>query len=588
MKKIVVLLLLLCPAVVVVANDGSFTVSGNQLIPIVETDVRVQKEILSLDRVGNQIKVSVYYEFFNPAEPKDLLVGFEASGPYMFDVENAMKVFPEHPNMRGFTVVMNGSPLSWHVAHINSFGHFDDNYQWVEDPYYKNGSFREMTDRQCKDALKNSDPLDYPFQFVYYFTAHFNTGLNIVQHTYFYDPYGSQGMGWQFSYVLTAACRWANRQIDDFTLHVNLGDRSSFCIEPSFYSSCSEWTFDGAGKVEPGFSAEAYFLGSHDLFHVREGGITFHKTEFRPKGELHAFKPIFFLYWGGSLSNDYIKDFINECYYDLEKPSDLLDPITLENRQLLRNLPFAYRGYVFKTASLQRFFEATPWYVPDPSYVATMDSLNPNERAWVLFWADDSSVPFADLGLSVKWAMCNIGASKPGEYGDYYAWGETNPKTCYNWTSYRFCKGDQDMLTKYCPSGKKEFWGGTDAVADNKSKLEPGDDVAHIKLGGKWRIPTEAEWRELQSRCRWEWTIKNGHYGYEVTGPSGNSIFLPAAGRKYDATLNFDGSGGFYWSSSLNEDLPYRAWYVDFDSGKIGNKSLGRYYGRSVRAVSDY
>ena len=395
MRRIIALLSLLCVAFWASANDGSFTVSGNQLIPIIETDIRVQKEILSLDRIGNQIKVSVYYEFFNPVEPKDLLVGFEASGPYMFSLEEAMKAFPEHPNMRGFKVIMNGTPLSWQVAHIDSFGHYDDNYQWVKDPYYKNGRFRNMSDRQCKEALRNSEEaFDYPFQFVYYFTAHFESGLNIIEHSYIYDVSSSQGAAWEFSYVLTAACRWANKGIDDFTLHVNMGDRASFCIDPSFYSSYREWTFDGAGRVEQNYSNEAYFLGSYDLFHVRDGGITFRKTKFRPKGELYVFEPMTFPLWNNEwlISNKYIKDFIGVCYYDLEKPSDLREPITLDNRLILRNLPFAYRGYVFKKASLQRIFESTPWYVPDPSYKADMETLTKEEKEWVMFWAKDSEL----------------------------------------------------------------------------------------------------------------------------------------------------------------------------------------------------
>lgn len=392
MKNLFALLLSLCTAVWAVANDGSFTMSGNQLIPIVESDIGVQKEILSLNRVGNQIQVSVYYEFFNPAEPKDLLVGFEAAGPYMFNLDDAMRAFPEHPNMRGFKVFVNGAPLSWQVAHIGFSGHFDENNEWVEEPYYKNGNFRKMTDRQCKDALRESEDFDYPFYFVYYFTAHFNKGLNIIMHTYNYDLSSSSGAFWKFSYILTAACRWANRRIDDFTLHVNMGDRCSFCVDPSFYGSCREWSFDVAGRAEPNYSEEAFFMGSYDLFHVRDGGMTFHKTKFRPEGELYVFQPMPLAYEiiERFISDESIKDFISGCYYDLQKPTDIQEAICPENRQILRNLPFAYHGYVFKNASLQRFFEDTSWYVPNPKYKVDMNSLTKGEKEWVQFWAQDN------------------------------------------------------------------------------------------------------------------------------------------------------------------------------------------------------
>ena len=110
-----------------------------------------------------------------------------------------------------------------------------------------------------------------------------------------------------------------------------------------------------------------------------------------------------------------------------------------------------------------------------------------------------------DLGLSVKWASFNLGASKPEEYGDHYAWGEITSKDNYSWTTYKWCTGAEDKLTKYCPKDKAGDW---DATAkpdgpDGEVKLLPSDDVAHVKLGGKWRMPTDAEWKELLENCTW-------------------------------------------------------------------------------------
>ena len=170
---------------------------------------------------------------------------------------------------------------------------------------------------------------------------------------------------------------------------------------------------------------------------------------------------------------------------------------------------------------------------------------------------------YVDLGLSVKWATCNLGASKPEEYGDYYAWGETETKTNYGWSTYKWCKGDYDKLTKYCPSNKSGYWAGYGSP-DGKTSLELSDDVAHIKLGGKWRLPTDAEWTELRERCKWTWTSTNSVNGYKVTGPNGNSIFLPAAGYRYDTLLVDVGSYGEYRSSSLYTGYPNVAYYVFF------------------------
>ena len=186
-----------------------------------------------------------------------------------------------------------------------------------------------------------------------------------------------------------------------------------------------------------------------------------------------------------------------------------------------------------------------------------------------------------DLGLSVKWATCNVGANKPEEYGDYYAWGETEPKTTYNWSTYKWCNGSNITLTKYNTSSY-------DGTVDNKTVLDPEDDAARANWGGAWRMPTDGEWAELVDECTWEWknAYKGTTAGYLVTSKiNSNSIFLPAAGFRRSDDLNFAGNSGYYWSSSLFTDYPYFAWDVLFYSDFVYRFDNSRYYGRSVRPV---
>ena len=185
---------------------------------------------------------------------------------------------------------------------------------------------------------------------------------------------------------------------------------------------------------------------------------------------------------------------------------------------------------------------------------------------------------FVDLGLSVKWATMNIGANVPEEYGDYFAWGETKPKSTYTWSTYKWCKGSYTTMTKYCT---KSNYG----TVDNKSVLELEDDAAHVNWGGTWRMPTRAEIEELLGKCTWTWTTQNGVNGYLVTGPNGASVFLPAAGYRDDSSLYDAGSDGYYWSSSLYPDDDYYAFDLFFGSGYTGWGSSGRFGGHSVRAV---
>ena len=190
---------------------------------------------------------------------------------------------------------------------------------------------------------------------------------------------------------------------------------------------------------------------------------------------------------------------------------------------------------------------------------------------------------YVDLGLpsGIKWATCNIGATKPEGYGGYYAWGETEEKDCYDWSTYKWCNGSKGSITKYCTDSSY-------GTVDNKTVLEPQDDVAHVRWGGRWRMPTIEEQKELLDNCTCTWTTQNGVKGYKVTSKTnGNSIFLPAAGCHNGAGVNLEGVLGSYWSASLDGDSSGFAYCLDLSSDNCGMDSCGRSYGRSVRPVSE-
>ena len=166
-----------------------------------------------------------------------------------------------------------------------------------------------------------------------------------------------------------------------------------------------------------------------------------------------------------------------------------------------------------------------------------------------------ASSGMVDLGLSVLWATCNVGAVVPEEFGNYYAWGETAPKSSYSWASYKWSGGSAQSLTKYC--GTNGF--GQNGYLDNKTDLDLEDDAARANLGEGWRMPTEQEAKELQENCSWEWTELNKVPGFKVTSlKNGNSIFLPAAGRATNRGQAEVRISLYYWASSLNKAYPHR------------------------------
>ena len=187
---------------------------------------------------------------------------------------------------------------------------------------------------------------------------------------------------------------------------------------------------------------------------------------------------------------------------------------------------------------------------------------------------------YVDLGLpsGIKWATCNIGADVPEGNGDYFAWGEVEPKYTYSWATYKWCNGSSSTFTKYNTSSSF-------GTADNKTVLDLEDDAAHANWGSKWRMPTNEEWEELRSNCTWTWATIKGTRGYEVKGPNGNSIFLPAAGYRYLDDLCSVGDFGQYWSNSLYMGYPFIAWIMLFDSDYMYMDNYYRYYGMPIRPV---
>ena len=192
---------------------------------------------------------------------------------------------------------------------------------------------------------------------------------------------------------------------------------------------------------------------------------------------------------------------------------------------------------------------------------------------------------YVDLGLSVKWAKLNIGASNIDDYGYYFAWGETEPKTEYSWDSYKYANNSYTMLKKY--NVNSEY-----GKVDNKRVLDPEDDAARVMWGEGWRIPTQAEIDELNDpeNCDWMPAVSvNGVIGFGVIskkpGFENAAIFIPAAGYIYDSTYYYVGEQGYYWSSSLNVDRPCAGYEFDYATDYHSKFFMDRNAGLPIRPV---
>ena len=193
-------------------------------------------------------------------------------------------------------------------------------------------------------------------------------------------------------------------------------------------------------------------------------------------------------------------------------------------------------------------------------------------------------IEYVDLGLpsGLKWAKCNIGATSETDYGDYFMWGSTTPNTASQctWSNAPFNNGSDSYNEEYFTTYKSEW-------LDDNGNLKPEYDAARAIMGGDWRMPTMDDFIELLDNTTNEWTQVNGVNGYKFTGSNGNSIFIPASGRRSGSWFDRQGSVGYVWSSSLYAPHPTYAWYLHLSSDSCYMSYGSRCYGQSVRGVMD-
>lgn len=208
-------------------------------------------------------------------------------------------------------------------------------------------------------------------------------------------------------------------------------------------------------------------------------------------------------------------------------------------------------------------------------YYKSVHKVNCGESKSSISKSNNAQEERVDLGLSsgILWATCNIGASSPSEIGDYFAWGEREPKDVYGWDTYKLCRGSYNSIFKYTET-------------DGKKVLDSQDDVAKSMLGREWRIPTKEDMEELVEECEWKWTSLNGQLGWKVIGSNNNYIFLPASGAASSYRIAGVNELGRYWTATRDESN-YSAYNLRFKDGTdtIVVVDDTRFYGRTIRPV---
>lgn len=350
------------------ANDGTYYTRGNQLVPLQETDISVKREVLTISLMDNRMaRVDVQYEFWNPGPAKRLTMGFEADPPYNYDY----KFHPDgrHPSISLFTVEMNGRRLAYSNAvcvadtlPLTKVTDLKRYYMWDNNWLY------DTANADPKSSY--NDPIDYDagirFAYVYYFDADFQPGLNRVRHTYVYRMSTNVGSPFIVEYKLTPAARWAGGKIGDFTLTIRADSTAKhFYVFDSTFAGAPFAVSEGMGKTR---RATCYGDPCAEVS-LRNGAITLHATDFRPTGEL-TIRAV-------GVDGCYVgQQCITGGTYDRSArinwgPYGGMQWVPADaafRQRVVRNLPYANRGHVFRNKRLRQYFEGLWWYMPDPDY----------------------------------------------------------------------------------------------------------------------------------------------------------------------------------------------------------------------------
>lgn len=539
------------------ANDGAFYVNGSTLVPVKETDISISKEILTIT-IGDDdyATVDVYYEFFNPKAAKTITMAFEAEPPGDWNPVpfNRNGV---HPFIKDFSVTMNGTTL----PHSNMVIQKDYKKEQDFKPFDLNGwkgygdtilyKGERIINYSSEDGLfmdggnmlysEELDTFAY-FAYGYFFTATFQEGLNTVHHTYRYRTNYTNFSKFDFEYWLTPATRWAGGKIGDFTLRLKSQSPKTEIYMMDCLFDGQHWT----GSPDQYLFTWTEYINRHyvlaDLYPDKV--LEWHTTDFTPNKDFVIYSPEynqpdpFFAVW-----NVVVDETKGDVYLYAGQDDDHY---------------FTYAGGHYGEVN-KSTSHVESFYNREEHVIRNKDS--------IIIAAKEQSKQAVDLGLSVKWATWNIGAEKPEDCGNYYAWGETSTKKTYanNYFDRDYSKYNRNRLTV----------------------LDSYDDAAHSRWGGGWRIPTKEEIQELVDKCNWKWTRMNGVLGYLITAPVPyiNSIFLPVTGMRLDTRLLYSDTSAYYWSSSLSTSSNEMAWQLYFKSNDINVVPLNRSVGRVIRPV---
>lgn len=384
----------LCTTLSVVANDGSYYASGNLLFPLQETAIAVRSEVLTISICDDgYATIDVLYNFYNNGPSKTIAMAFESPLPY--NTGSGFSHVGKHPFVRDFTATLNGKDMSCRSAvvvgsdtDVNSYKTYSPNKWYEADGDFDYG-WHYITNG--KDTVEVS-------AYAYLFKASFKPGLNTVHHTYRYKASGGLSANFEIPYILQPCTRWANHQVDDFTLRIAAPSTAKhFYVLDDVLRQTSFSVVSGTGKVRGGILPPEFEEGNrhYQEISLRDGVVECHIKDFKPEANLFIVSTDHLMMLLGDKTD--VKDmkvyynrgwmqmpmvFVNYDEFYGPDSDDREEPDAL-TRRIMRNLPYADRGYVFRDSRLRRYFESQWWYMPDPTWEMSTDGFTDTDWNYV-------------------------------------------------------------------------------------------------------------------------------------------------------------------------------------------------------------
>lgn len=381
MKRL--LLLLTCVLFVdlgILANDGSYYASGNVLFPLQETTISVRSEVLSISICDDgYATIDVQYTFYNDGPQKTIDMAFESPLPY--NTGDNFSFVGKHPYVRNFTATLNGKPLKCRSAVVVGSSTDIHNFKTFDPKKWRASEDFNYGENHITDGTEKMEVTAYG----YLFKATFKEGLNSVHHTYRYHAAQGLSANFEISYILQPCTRWANHQVDDFTLRISTPSTAKHFYVPDDVLQQTPFTVvSGQGKVRKGLiPATEYEKATHyQEISLRDGMVECHVKNFKPDTDLNI------------NSADLLRSLLScvekpltdmKAYYNrgwVTMPMVFADDDALLKR-IFRNLPFADRGYVFSDQQLRSYFESEWWYMPDPSWKQSTDGFTKTDWRFI-------------------------------------------------------------------------------------------------------------------------------------------------------------------------------------------------------------